>query len=172
MGSPPPPQAGLPHPAGLLDRFLARLIDGVGFFVVYFILSAIFSTIFLQDFNNSVGEILLFSIFLNIASTAVYIGYYAYFESTKGATIGKQLMKLKVVGPDGVNHPTMEQAVKRNAFQAIGLIGIVPFIGRFFGPLLSLAAVILIAVGISNDTITRRGWHDTFAGGTTVLKIG
>lgn len=171
-GPPPPPQLGLPRPAELFDRFLARLIDGVGFLIVYGILYGILASIFLRGYSSSVGEILLFAIFLNILGTMVYIGYYAYFESTKGATFGKQLMKLKVVGPDGVNHPTMEQAVKRNAFQAISLIGIIPFIGRFFGPLLSLAAVIFIAVGINNDTVARRGWHDNFAGGTTVLKIG
>lgn len=171
-GGQPPATRTVPYPAELLDRFLARLIDGVGFGVVYGILYAIFGSLFLHGYHHSLGEILLFAIFLNVLWTALYIGYYAYFESTQGATFGKQLMKLKVVGPDGVSNPTMEQGVRRNAFEALNLLAIVPVIGTFFGPLLSLAAVIYIAVTINNDTVRRHGWHDEFAGGTTVLKIG
>ena len=52
-------------------------------------------------------------------TTLISLGYYAYFESNRGATIGKQLMKLKVVGPDGVSNPTMEQAVRRNIFHGV-----------------------------------------------------
>jgi hypothetical protein len=80
------------------------------------------------------------------------------------------LLKLQTRGPDGGN-PTFEQALKRNAFTAIGVLGIIPFMG-FLAGLLSLAAVIMIAVTISNNTATRRGWHDDFAGGTQVVKIG
>jgi hypothetical protein len=65
----------------------------------------------------------------------------------------------------------MEQALKRNAFTAIGILGIVPFLG-LVASLLMLAAVIMIAVTISNNTTTRHGWHDDFAGGTQVIRIG
>ena len=65
----------------------------------------------------------------------------------------------------------MQQAIMRSSFQALGLIGIVPIVGAFFGPLISLAAVIFIAVTINNDTVNRQGWHDHFAGGTKVLKV-
>ncbi len=30
----------------------------------------------------------------------------------------------------------------------------------------------MIAVGINSDTVRRQGWHDHFAGGTYVLKVG
>ncbi len=30
----------------------------------------------------------------------------------------------------------------------------------------------MIAVGINTDTLRRQAWHDKFAGGTQVLKIG
>ena len=30
----------------------------------------------------------------------------------------------------------------------------------------------MIAVSINNDTVRRQGWHDQFAGGTYVLKVG
>lgn len=170
---PPPPGPGTgARPGELLDRFLARLIDGIGFAVVFFVLGLIFASIFYSGFTNSTGEVFLYTLFVQVISVAVYLGYYAYFESTKGATIGKQVMKLKVVGPDGASLPTMQQALMRSSFQALSLISIVPIIGAFLGPLASLAAVIFIAVTISNDSVNRRGWHDNFAGGTQVLKIG
>ncbi|MGA8845238.1 MAG: RDD family protein [Nocardioides sp.] len=171
FGGPPSPPSGHPQPGSLLDRFLARLIDGIGFGIAFAILSAIFAGIFYTGFSNTRAEVFFVNLFVQVISVALYLGYYAYFESTKGATFGKQLMKLKVVGPDQHSNPTMTQALLRSSFQALGLIGIIPFLG-FLGPLASLAAVIFIAVTISNDTVNRQGWHDHFAGGTRVLKIG
>jgi hypothetical protein len=80
------------------------------------------------------------------------------------------LLKLKTQGPRGGN-PSIEQALRRNAFTAIGILGITPYVG-FLGSLLSLAAVITIMVTINNDNTTRHGWHDNFAGGTTVVRVG
>jgi uncharacterized RDD family membrane protein YckC len=155
-----------------MDRFLARLIDGVGLGIIYGVLYAIFSGIFLNGLIYSTGEYILFYLFLSVVTTLISLGYYAFFESTQGATFGKQLMKLKVVGPDGASNPTMEQAIRRNIFLAFGLASIVPVVGALLGGLAQLAAVIMIAVGINNDTVNRQAWHDKFAGGTKVLKIG
>ena len=80
------------------------------------------------------------------------------------------LLKLKTTGPDGQN-PTLEQAVRRDLFTAIGVLGVVPVLGVFAG-LLSLVASIMIAVGINNDTANRQAWHDHFAGETRVWKVG
>jgi uncharacterized RDD family membrane protein YckC len=107
----------------------------------------------------------------SVILTGLLVGYYAFMESTRGQTVGKMLMKIEVRGPDG-QRPTMEQAVKRNAYLAIGLIGIVPIIGTPLAPLLSLGATIAIAVTINSNTATRQGWHDMFADGTSVIKIG
>jgi uncharacterized RDD family membrane protein YckC len=185
---PPPPQSGNPYgtppPAGapgqtpmgvrpgeLIDRFLARLIDGIGLGIVFGILWGIFAAIFISGYR-SVGEALLFGIFFYVITTALYIGYYAFLESNQGATFGKQLLKLKVVGPDGVSNPTMDQALRRNAFYAVGLVSIVPIVGFFLGPLAVIGVYVFIAVTINSDTVARQGWHDKFAGGTRVLKIG
>ncbi|HZJ03953.1 MAG TPA: RDD family protein, partial [Nocardioidaceae bacterium] len=107
----------------------------------------------------------------SVLTAAIYLGYFAYLESSRGQTVGKMLLKLETRGPGG-GRPTMEQAVKRNAFTAIGLIGIIPILGWFLSPLLSLVAFIMIAVTINNDNVNRQGWHDKFAGGTSVIKIG
>ena len=63
-------------------------------------------------------------------------------SSRRGQTVGKMAMSLRTEGPGGGN-PTMEQAVKRNAWNALNAV---PFVGW----LLSLLAVIYIAVTINN----------------------
>lgn len=171
-GPPPPPPVGVPRPGELVDRFLARLIDGVLLGIVFGVLYSIGAAIFLQGIFYSRGEWFVFWLFTAILSTAVNLGYFAFMESTNGATLGKQLLKLKVVGPDGVSNPTMEQALRRNAWLGLGLINVLPFVGSVLAGLAELAAVIMIAVGINNDTVNRQAWHDHFAGGTKVLKIG
>ncbi|MXG90230.1 RDD family protein [Nocardioides flavescens] len=165
-GTPPPPAPGYggTQPGELLPRFLARLIDGILVGIVAGVITAILTAA--SDswlLNNLVSSIL---------SAAIYLGYFAFLESSRGQTLGKQILKLKVVGPDGHSNPTMEQAVRRNIWAGLGILGVVPILGAIVGGLAQLVAVILIAVGINSDTARRQHWFDKFAGGTQVLKIG
>lgn len=177
-GGPPQPQpggtaAGVPRPGELLNRFLARLIDHVLLGVVYAIIYAVFSGIFLTGFIHSFGEYFLFWTVTAILQAAIYLGYFAFMESNSGQTVGKMVLKLRTYGPDGVRKPTMEQAIKRNAYSALGLLSIIPFIGWFFlGWAVPLAAVIYIAITLNNDQPNHQGWHDKFAGGTRVMQVG
>ncbi|TQK73039.1 MULTISPECIES: RDD family protein [unclassified Nocardioides] len=177
-GGPPQPQpggtaAGVPRPGELLNRFLARLIDHVLLGVVYAIIYAVFSGIFLTGFIHSFGEYFLFWTVTAILQAAIYLGYFAFMESNSGQTVGKMVLKLRTYGPDGVSKPTMEQAIKRNAYSALGLLSIIPFIGWFFlGWAVPLAAVIYIAITLNNDQPNHQGWHDKFAGGTRVMQVG
>jgi uncharacterized RDD family membrane protein YckC len=91
-------------------------------------------------------------------------------EFSRGQTLGKMLVRLQTQGPGG-GRPTLGQALKRNAFTAIPVLGVIPYFGVISG-LLNLLAVITIAVTISRNRTTRRGWHDDFAGGTTVVRLG
>jgi len=136
------------------------------------VLLVLFGAIFYSGFSNSVAEILIVTLLVQVFSVAAYLAYYGYLESTQGASLGKQVMKLKVVGPDGASHPTMQQAIMRSGFQAISLISIIPIIGPFLAAVGLLAAVVYIAITINNDPVNRQGWHDHFAGGTKVLKVG
>ena len=171
------PVPGVPRPGELLDRFLARLVD----FVLLAVVNAVLVSTVLV--GTLMGESVGFGGGLGfgatqyaatavtaLASSAIYLGYFAFMESTRGQTVGKMLLKLRTAGPDGQN-PTLEQAVRRNLFTAIGVLGIIPIVGVFSG-LLSLVAVIMIAVGINSDTVNRQAWHDHFAGETRVWKIG
>jgi uncharacterized RDD family membrane protein YckC len=157
--------SGAGAPADLVTRFLARLIDHVilgvvvTVIVVGLLVGAAFSSVTSTSafgFGFSGG-----SLVASIVTAALTIGYFAFMESRSGQTVGKMAMSIKTVGPDG-NNPTMEQALKRNAWYAVAII-------PFLGGLAELAAIVYIAYTINLST-DRIGWHDTFAGGTKVLK--
>lgn len=178
---PPPPQrptGGIGQPADLMPRFLARLIDYLILAVAEAILIGLVVVgVFmggdvgdLSPWGFGEGTSYAANAISSVITTLITLAYFTLMESSRGQTLGKMLLKLETRGPAG-GHPTFEQALKRNAFVAIGVLGIIPFLG-FISGLLSLAAVIMIAVTISNNTVTRRGWHDDFAGGTTVVRIG
>ena len=185
-GGPPPPPAGgpgggypgaapvgVPRPAELLNRFLARLIDHVILGVVFVPIYVILSAIIYSGFSNSFGEYFIFYTLQAIIQAALFLAYFAVLESSRGQTVGKMLMKLKTYGPDGASNPTMNEAVKRNIYAALGVLSIIPFIGWFFlGWAAPLAAVIYIAITLNSDQPRHQGWHDKFAGGTQVMQIG
>lgn len=166
MAQPPPPppspqDAGAgPAAAGTLGvRFGARLLDGLLLGLVSLVISAPFDT---GDTGAAVGFGFTGTQFvLDIVLTAVAIGYFVYFETTRGQTLGKMLLKLEVRGPTR-EYPTTEQSVRRNAWMALSII---PFLGGIAG----LVAVIAIAVTI-NSSPTKQGWHDEFANSTHVIR--
>lgn len=179
---PPSPQGmtgtGVGQPADLWLRFAARLIDFVLLAIVNFFVVGIVVVGMLigtsggnvTGFGMNDGTSWAAGAVSTILTTLITLAYFTFLESSRGQTVGKMLLKLETRGPDG-GRPTMEQALKRNAFTAIGVLGVIPFLG-FIAPLLSLVAVIMIAVTINNNQATRRGWHDDFAGGTTVVRTG
>ena len=183
-GAMPPPgyqgatTGGIGQPADLWLRFAARLVDFVLLAIVNFLVVGIVVVGMLigtsggnvTGFGVTTGSSWAASAVSTILTTLITLAYFTFLESSRGQTLGKMLLKLETRGPDG-GRPTMEQALKRNAFTAIGVLGIIPVLG-FIAPLLSLAAVIMVAVTINNNQATRRGWHDDFAGGTMVVRIG
>ena len=171
MPTAPGAALGVPRPAELLDRFLARLIDGVILGVCYGIIVGIVGGVLITGYRSG-SELYLYWLIISLLSSIVYLGYFAYMESSRGQTLGKMIMKLRVYGPDNTSNPTMEQAIRRNIWVAFGILGVVPIVGTFLGGLASLAAVILIAIGINGDPVRRQHWFDKFAGGTTVVKVG
>lgn len=160
------PAAGATRPAELVDRFVARLIDGVLLMVVIGVIVVPLTIGMLFTGSDFLGGVIS-----AVVVAVIYLGYYGYMESSRGQTVGKMVMKLRVLGPNGGN-PTMEEAVKRNIWNGFGVLGIIPVIGSVVGGVAQLAAAIMIAVGINNDTVNRQAWHDQFAGGTRVVKEG
>lgn len=166
------PLSGIGQPADLLMRFLARLIDGLVLAVVNFVVVGLIIVGALAGGRagpGNTGGSFVSSAIYAILTSVISLGYFAFLESRNGQTLGKMALNLQTQGPDG-QPPTMEMALKRNAFMAIGVLGIIPVLG-LFAPLVSIAAYVAIAVTIHGSP-TRQGWHDNLAGGTRVIKVG
>lgn len=179
-GQPPPPSPGYhpgagPHagsrPGELVDRFLARLIDGVLLAVVYLVASVIVGAAVTGDRGGLYAAGAGPAAASAVLGAVIYLGYFTLMESSRGQTVGKTVRRLHTLGPAG-GKPTVEQSMRRNIWVAAGILGVIPVVGSTLGSVLELVAVIMIAVGINHDPIRRQGWHDRFAGGTRVVKEG
>ncbi|MEX2324910.1 MAG: RDD family protein [Nitriliruptoraceae bacterium] len=178
MAQPPPPAptpsgasgpSGGGQPADLLNRFLAKLIDGVLLAIVNTI---IVSTLLVGSMMgaggtsrsgmNFIGGFSGTGFVAGVVSALIVVGYFVLMESSRGQTIGKMLLKLKVEGPAGGN-PNMNVAIKRNAWMLLSIVPVVGGVAQF-------VVAIVIAITISNSA-TNTGWHDDFAGGTRVVKL-
>jgi uncharacterized RDD family membrane protein YckC len=146
------PPAGSPHglAGGLGVRFFARLIDGILINIVVFVVS-----LFLFDRDY-------WWLVTGLFSGVLMFGYFVLLEVTQGATLGKRLLSLTVLGPGGASRPDATQSAIRNSFT---LLAVVPYLG----PLLAFLAYVVIAVTISGSP-TKQGKHDELAGGTQVVK--
>lgn len=129
----------------LLPRFGARLLDSLIVALV----------------GGLLGYVLDFGALWVALQAVLVFAYFVVLDVSQGTTLGKQLLGLRVTGPDG-GKPTLQQAAIREAFTVVGAI-------PFAGPPLSLAAWIVIAVTI-NASSTNQGLHDELAGGTRVVK--
>jgi uncharacterized RDD family membrane protein YckC len=170
MPAPPAAAAGVPRPGELLDRGIARFIDGIILGVVFAIINAVVAGIVYSGLHST-GEILVYYAITGIIEAALGLGYFGYLESSRGQTIGKQVMKLHTYGPDGTSNPTMEQAVRRNIFYALPILLIVPVLGWLVYAVAAIGSLVLIIMGINSDP-KRQHWFDKFAGGTQVMKVG
>lgn len=179
---------GAGRPADLGSRFGARVLDslivGIPVLIVGFIFAAIgFAAAYNlggSDTSFSVG-FWIGSVIYSALSFAAWVGYFVWMESSRGQTLGKQICNIRTEGPNGGN-PTIEQALRRNAYVVIfaggSLIGSVLAIGSVLGAvgaavswissLAALAIVIVMAATISSSP-TKQGKHDEFAGGTRVV---
>ena len=161
-----PPASGVGQPAELLMRFLG-IVNAI---ITAIVVVGAFGLSGGNSFGFGMGRSFAAGAVSAVITAALYLGYFTLMESRNGQTIGKMLFKLQTQGPDG-STPTTEQALKRNFWVALGILGVIPIVGGLIGGLAELAIVIIIAVTISNSP-TRQGWHDNLAGGTKVIKIG
>lgn len=152
---PQPPGGFQPagRPGTLGWRLLARLIDGV-------LVGVVVVPLILLTHNVSAAIVWLPGLFAGLLTFVYFVG----FEVHKGWTPGKKLLGMHVRGAAGAAKPTVRQSAIRNAFT---LLAVIPLIGQW----LALIAGLVIAVTIYSST-TKQGQHDSFAGGTQVVKNG
>ncbi len=168
-----PPTGGIGQPANVLPRFFARLIDFILIGIVSGIIGSLIGAVFglgITSYGYGLGRSLAAASVSSLITAVVYLGYFTLMESGTGQTLGKMLLKLQTRGPDG-GRPTTEQAFRRNAWTGLSVLGVLPVVGAIIGSILQLIAEIMIGVTISQSQF-RQGWHDRFAGGTQVFKIG
>jgi uncharacterized RDD family membrane protein YckC len=121
---------------GFWERFVAALIDGLILFVVTFAIGLIIGNEYLKMGINIIGQLL----------------YFTYFESSvKQATIGKQLMNMKVVDKNG-NRLTPGSALIR-------------YLSKFISGIILLIGYIMAAFDAQKQAL-----HDKIAG-TFVVKV-
>jgi len=98
--------------AGVGTRFVAALIDGILLGVVSVVLSIVV--------GNNGGRGL---------GTLLTLGYFAYYEGTRGQTIGKQVMNIRVVKTNG-DEMTIGDGVVRSFIRLVS--GIACGLGFFW----------------------------------------
>lgn len=164
---PPPPPGPTPGaeagPAALESvgpwpRFGARIIDGLVLFVPNLLVALVLTGGSSSNFAMGEG----FDGFLvGIVTTLIGFGYAVWLESSRGQTVGKMALGIKVIDVQG-RVPSPEVAGRRNAWL---LLSVIPLLGG----LIALVVAIWIGVSISSDPFNR-GVHDNFAGGTAVVR--
>ena len=186
-GYPPGPsgwqgaQGGAPGPAQRTDiaewwqRLVARIIDGVGFMIVQWILSALFFALLMPTFLFDGGSYLwvIPAVLTGVITGLLYAGYDVVMHSRYGATAGKMVFKLKLARADG--QPLTQAPIIRRAAAYPGvfvLVGLVAGLGLFafsMGTWLLAAVTLLDGIFLLVDQVNRQSLHDRFAG-TVVLK--
>ena len=113
-----------------IRRFFALLIDVI---IVVIILVVVAVAIAIPAFalSGTAGVVSLFAGVFSIVAGVIIFLYFIAAEVTRGATIGKRVFHLKVVGPKGGN-PSVVESLVRN-------------ISKIYWPLLLLDVVVGLA---------------------------
>jgi len=163
------------------ERLVGRFIDGILFVVLYFILGAIFSAIFVSQivYNPNTGEftggglLVLAAVLPALIGGLLYAGYDVFMHGRDGQTLGKKVMKTRLVAVNG-GRPDQATIIKRAAiFPGVyAIAGLLGFISIFGGLLIwMLVSLFILADGIFvlTDSVRRQALHDKWSG-TIVVK--
>jgi uncharacterized RDD family membrane protein YckC len=143
---------------GPWPRLGARIIDGLVLLIPNLLLAGALTDGTATGFGGvTAGDDLAYL----LVTTLLGYGYAVWLEASRGQTVGKMAVGIKVIGPDGAI-PSSEVALRRNVWLLFSLIPIL-------GGVLSFVAAVAIGVTISNDPF-KRGTHDNFAGGSAVVR--
>ncbi|GAA4579871.1 hypothetical protein GCM10023194_06660 [Planotetraspora phitsanulokensis] len=167
QGAPLPPGAPAPL-AEWWERLVARIIDGLIFGVVYWIILGILNSIFqpsLADLlTNPTGNLFLPGFLAAVIAWGAYAAYDYVLHSKDGQTFGKKAMKIQLVGVGGAK-PDSSALMKRSGiFPGILVLYGIPVIGFLAGLFVLVLGIMLIV-----DKPLQQGLHDKVAG-TLVVK--
>ena len=107
---------------GIGPRLVAQIIDSVVLFVLFLLVGFALSGSFAFEYQGEAAYPFL------IAYGLIVILYYTILEGTRGATVGKRLVKIKVVKNDG-SACGIGPAFVRNLLRVIDALPILYIIG-------------------------------------------
>ncbi len=147
--------------AGFWVRLLALIIDGLLVGFVNFIISMVFHVVGLGTTmavnggtaGTNSAPLLLTSGLSSLVTIAVSLGYYIYMIGSRGQTLGKMAVKIKVQRLDGVEPVGYVQAFLRE------------IIGKFISGLVVCLGYLWMLWDSKKQT-----WHDKIAN-TVVVKV-
>ena len=173
-GYPSPYGAQLPPgaPAPLAEwweRLVARIIDGLIFAVVYWILLRIFTSIFspsLEDVlsGRSLGSLVLPGVLAGIIAFALYAAYDYVLHSKDGQTFGKKALQIRLARVGGGEVDSSAVMKRAAIYPGVMVLYGIPILGW-------LVFIFLVVLGILIlvDKPLQQGLHDKVAG-TVVVK--
>lgn len=181
----PAPAAVPPGAPGAIpewwERLVERIIDNVIFVVLYFIFAAIATALFVSQiaFDPTTGDVtggglfVLATVLPPLLIGLIYGAYDVFMHSRDGQTLGKKVMKTRLVAADG-SKPDQATLIKRAAifpgvYAVIGLLGFIPIVGGVFGGLLVSIFVLVDGIFVFTDNPLRRALHDKWSN-TIVIK--
>ncbi|GGI06336.1 RDD family protein [Egicoccus halophilus] len=136
------------EPAALGNRFVAKLVDAL-------VILAVLVPLFLLGGPDGTDRV--------VTVTSALLGYvYFVVADATGGTLGKRLLQLRVVGPDG-RPPGMGPSAVRNLWALTSLLPTV------VGQLVAVVVSVVIAVTIARSPADV-GIHDRYA--ATFVRAG
>jgi uncharacterized RDD family membrane protein YckC len=177
QGGGAPASVQQPDIADWWQRLVARIIDGVGFMIVQWILTSIFYALFGPSFDSDTfqftGSWLLPAVLAGVVSGLLYAGYDFYMHGKFGATAGKMVLKLKLAQVD--RQPASQAVILKRALLYPGVFALTGLIsglglGAFgIGSTLLVVVTVVDGIFVLIDQTSRQSLHDRLAG-TVVLK--
>ncbi len=130
-----------------VKRILARLIDGVIWFIISALVPALIGG---GPFGDGIG--FFAALILSLLSGAIVVAYEVFMIGNYGATFGKQALGLKVVNEDG-SDPDYTTAVRRmGLYIAFIFIGLIPFLGALAYLAVAIAGLVMLFTDAKRQT--------------------
>jgi len=160
---------GAPAPvAEWWERWVARLIDNIIFVVVFYILLSIFNRIFapsLEDLLRDPSQSVFLPAFLaGIVAYGAYAAYDYVLHSKDGQTLGKKIMKIRVVGQGGAPIDSSTWMKRSALYPGVMALSGIMYLNWIVG-----VYAIVLGVLIITDQPLHQGFHDKFVR-TVVVK--
>lgn len=143
--------------ASLKSRIVANFIDSliisISTTIMIFVFGFIIALLSALGVDSESPVYLIFALIQNLLSMAIVFAYYVYFIGSKGQTLGKMAMKIKVVNESDGSVPGYGPAFLREV------------IGKF----ISSMVLFLGYLWMIWDS-KKQGWHDKISH-TVVIKV-